>query len=168
MAGEWLERIIGHFETVVKHNEKQETQAREHVFYVSEVPSITVRDYILRIHKFLEPSPSCWLAVGVYVTRMLKRTPDITLNPLTIYHIILGYTSLALKFLHDQTVESDFFCKVGGISSEIVYELELECFRTIDYNASVTMAELHESMQAFGMQDASFLTAANTTYDIVE
>lgn len=168
MAGEWLEQFINHYEDVVKRNEETQTPIQEHVFYVSEVPTITVRDYILRIHKFLEPSPACWMAVGVYITRMLKGNPQVTLNKLTIYHIMLGYTSLALKFLHDQTVESVFFCKVGGISPDIVFELELECFRMVDYNAHVTMAELQGAIQALGLQDTSFLTNATTTYDIVE
>ena len=63
-------------------NDKEGTFTR---FHAVKAPSISIHDYLIRIHKYFACSPECFVLCIVYIDRIIKSQPDFVVSHLNIH-----------------------------------------------------------------------------------
>jgi len=94
-------------------------------FHAKRPPSISVRSYLLRIHKYANCSPACFIVSLIYIDRLCHQA-TITLSSLNIHRIIITAICIAAKFHDDLFFPNCFYSQLGGISLSELNLLEVE------------------------------------------
>lgn len=71
------------------------------VFHGTRAPVLTVQQYIERIFKYSNCSPSCFVVAYVYLERFLSLT-DCLLTSLNVHRLLITSIVLAVKFVDDE------------------------------------------------------------------
>lgn len=72
-------------------------------FHSAAAPSVTVQQYIERIFKYANCSPSCYVVAFLYMDRYLKRV-GVRLTSLNVHRLLITAVMLAAKFMDDMLV----------------------------------------------------------------
>lgn len=99
-------------------------------------PAISVRDYLLRIHKYAACSPECFVLALVYVDR-LHQLQGLVLTELNVHRVLITSVVLAAKFFDDHYFNNAYYAKVGGVPGAEMNELELEFLLLLNFSLHV-------------------------------
>lgn len=110
-------------------------------FHGIHVPSMGIRDYILRVRKYLRCSTECFVLAMIYIDRLIKRHPYVTVDRLSCHRLAICAMTLAAKFQDDEFYTNSFYAKVGGIQLEEINALEVKMLQLLDYRLHVSPAE---------------------------
>nr|XP_010312651.1 cyclin-P3-1 isoform X3 [Solanum lycopersicum] len=94
------------------------------VFHGTRAPVLTVQQYIERIFKYSNCSPSCFVVAYIYLERFLNLT-DCLLTSLNVHRLLITSIMLAVKFVDDDCYNNAYYAKVGGITTRELNKLEL-------------------------------------------
>ncbi|CAK0903743.1 unnamed protein product [Prorocentrum cordatum] len=86
----------------------------------------------------------CAVVSLVYLDRLLKRHPWITVGPLTCHRLVLVSVVLAIKFWDDTYYSNSFYSKVGGVQLKDLNNLEKTYLQLLDYRLCVDPREYEE------------------------
>ncbi|XP_057780672.1 cyclin-U4-1-like [Salvia miltiorrhiza] len=129
----------------VKENEKMlETSEAEDVitvFHGTRAPSLSIQQYIDRIFRYSNCSPSCFVIAHIYVDRFIHRT-NLRLNSLNIHRLLITSVMVAAKFMDDAFFNNAYYARVGGITTRELNKLEMKFLFGVDF-------QLHVSVQTF-------------------
>ncbi|RLN95000.1 hypothetical protein BBJ28_00020271, partial [Nothophytophthora sp. Chile5] len=92
-------------------------------FEAFRAPGISVRDYLLRIHKYASCSPECFVLALVYMDRLHQRQ-GVVLTELNVHRVLITSVVLAAKFFDDHYFNNAYYAKVGGVPCAEMNELE--------------------------------------------
>lgn len=70
-------------------------------FHGSRAPALSIRQYIERIFKYANCSPSCFVVAYIYMERFLYRTNGY-LTSLNVHRLLITSFMLAAKFVEDE------------------------------------------------------------------
>lgn len=118
--------------------------ARKSVFQCAFPPSIRIQDYVARVLRFSQCHEGCAVVSLVYLDRLLKRHPWITVGPLTCHRLVLVSVVLAIKFYDDTYYSNSFYAKVGGVQLKDLNNLERIYLQLIEYRLCVDPREYDE------------------------
>jgi hypothetical protein len=83
----------------------------------SSLPStITLVDFLTRIHKFTQFSKECLLIAIIYLDRYNMSDEDFSLNSTNVHKILLTCLLLATKFQDDRYYDNKTFEFAGGVN----------------------------------------------------
>uniref|UniRef100_M4BY71 Cyclin n=1 Tax=Hyaloperonospora arabidopsidis (strain Emoy2) TaxID=559515 RepID=M4BY71_HYAAE len=105
-------------------------------FEAFRAPGISVRDYLLRIHKYASCSPECFVLALVYVDR-LHQLQGFVLTELNVHRVVITSIVLAAKFFDDHYFNNAYYAKVGGVPCPEMNELEVEYLLLINFSLHV-------------------------------
>lgn len=71
------------------------------VFHGSRAPALSIRQYIERIFKYSNCSPSCFVVAYIYLEKFLHQK-DIHLTSLNVHRLLITSFMLAVKFVEDE------------------------------------------------------------------
>ncbi|KAK4339618.1 hypothetical protein RND71_041080 [Anisodus tanguticus] len=132
-------------ERSVQKNEKALKGSKERgvvtVFHGTIAPVLTVQQYIERIFKYSNCSPSCFVVAYVYLERFLNLT-DFLLTSLNVHRILITSIVLAVKIVDDDCYNNAYYAKVGGITTPELNKLEMKFLAALDF-------QLHVSVESF-------------------
>ncbi|KAL3538089.1 hypothetical protein ACH5RR_001455 [Cinchona calisaya] len=111
------------------------------IFHGSRAPTLSIRQYIERIFKYANCSPSCFVVAYVYMETFLRRTNG-HLTSLNVHRLLITSFMLAVKFLEDECYNNVYYAKVGGITTAEINRLEMKLLVAVDFR-------LHVSIQTF-------------------
>ncbi|KAJ2616711.1 cyclin-like protein interacting with PHO85 [Coemansia sp. RSA 1365] len=114
-------------------------------FHSRVVPSISVRDYLERIAKFVCLENDTLLAVLVYLDRIGRaqiHRPSLSLSPFNIHRLVITAIIIAHKFNSDIFFNNARYAKVGGIPLGEMNQLELEMLFLMKFDLKVDVIEL--------------------------
>lgn len=111
------------------------------VFHAVRVPSVSIHDYLFRIARYFLCSPECFVIALVYIDRVMKKQPDLTVCKLNIHRLIVTSMMLAVKFFDDVYYSNAYYAKVGGVKGNEMNVLELHFLRLIDWQLFVSPEE---------------------------
>ncbi|KAI8093834.1 cyclin-domain-containing protein, partial [Halteromyces radiatus] len=113
------------------------------VFHSRAVPHIQIADYMTRILKFTPYSNEVLLCMLIYFDRIAdSKTNAITLNSLNIHRFIITSIVIATKSTSDIYYRNSRYAKVGGITLQELYHLELEFLKLCDFRVHVPLEQL--------------------------
>ena len=97
------------------------------------IPSISIKDYILRLAKHSKVNESTIIIVLIYIDRICNIN-HLNLTYYNIHKLILASFILAIKYNEENYYSMTFYSKIGGISLSELNNLEFECLILIRYN----------------------------------
>nr|KAJ3413094.1 hypothetical protein HK105_002172 [Polyrhizophydium stewartii] len=95
-------------------------------FHSRSPPSITIRDYIVRIMRYANLEKAALLVLLIFIDRVCARHESFTISSLTAHRFIIAAVAVASKSLSDLYCTNGYYAKVGGISLAEMNILELE------------------------------------------
>ena len=90
--------------------------------------------YVERIAKFSGCSPCCFVAALVYLDRIFRQLPDLCLNSRTLQRLVLVAVMEAAKYLEDEPCGSQRWAKIGELTLQELYMLELDFLGALGFN----------------------------------
>ncbi|GLD93670.1 hypothetical protein PINS_up002275 [Pythium insidiosum] len=105
-------------------------------FEAFRAPGISIRDYLLRIHKYASCSPECFVLALVYIDR-LHQLQNFVLTELNVHRVVITSVVLAAKFFDDHYFNNAYYAKVGGVPCSEMNELEVEYLLLINFSLHV-------------------------------
>jgi len=93
-------------------------------FHSRVAPRMSVSSYLTRIHKYFGCSNECFVLALIYIDRLVKLHPAITVSALSCHRLLLTAVMLAAKFHDDLFYSNAHYAKVGGLSLSEMCALE--------------------------------------------
>jgi len=93
-------------------------------FHSRVAPRMSVSSYLTRIHKYFGCSDECFVLALIYIDRLVKIHPAITVSALSCHRLLLTAVMLAAKFHDDLFYSNAHYAKVGGLSLSEMCALE--------------------------------------------
>ena len=115
-------------------------------FHAVRAPSISLKDYLLRVNRYFHCSPACFVLALVYIDRAIKlHDPSyFQVDPLCVHRLILAAVVVAAKFFDDSYYSNGFYAKVGGIRVAELNALEVAFLDLLDWRLHVSVSEFHQ------------------------
>ncbi|KAE8654801.1 Cyclin-U1-1 [Hibiscus syriacus] len=97
-----------------------------HAFHGVRAPNISIPNYLERIYKYTNCSPSCFVLGYVYIDRLAHKHPDSLLVSLNVHRLLVTSVMVASKVLDDVHYNNALYARVGGVSNAELNRLEIE------------------------------------------
>jgi len=110
-------------------------------FQSVKLPEVGICSYATRLQRFFRCSSECHVLALVYIDRILKRQPEITVTDLTCHRLLATSVVLATKFLDDRYYSNAYYAKVGGLSLKELNALEKRFLQMLDWRLLVRPEE---------------------------
>jgi len=104
-------------------------------------PTISIQDYLTRLHLYFGCSAECFVLALVYVDRIVLTQPTFVVSHLNIHRIVLAATTIAAKFLDDVYYSNSYYGKVGGVRTKELNLLEARLLEMLQWKINVTSQE---------------------------
>ncbi|KAG6429146.1 hypothetical protein SASPL_107186 [Salvia splendens] len=108
------------------------------VFHGTRAPSLSIQQYIDRIFRYSNCSPSCFVIAHIYLDRFIQRT-NLCLNSLNIHRLLITSVMVAAKFIDDAFFNNAYYARVGGVSTRELNKLEMKFLFGVDFQLHVTV-----------------------------
>ena len=105
-------------------------------FMTKNIPSISLKDYMLRLFQYTKMNESTIILILIYIDRICNIN-NTAISYYNIYKLILGSMISAIKYNEDQFFPPEVYAKLGGVSVYELNLLEAEFFKLIDYKLFV-------------------------------
>eukprot|EP00271_Cylindrocystis_brebissonii_P016281 TRINITY_DN3965_c0_g1_i2.p1 TRINITY_DN3965_c0_g1~~TRINITY_DN3965_c0_g1_i2.p1 ORF type:complete len:350 (-),score=37.73 TRINITY_DN3965_c0_g1_i2:655-1704(-) len=119
------------------------------VFHGERAPSISLWDYLARIFKYANCTPTCFMAAYLYLNRLVVRNPDYVITSQNVHRILITAVMVAAKFLDDSYFNNAFYAKVGGVTTLEMNRLELEFLFKISFDLHISTSVFNECFSDF-------------------
>jgi len=106
------------------------------------IPSISIKDYLLRLSKHAKINESTIILILIYIDRICNMNHFI-LTYYNIHKMILAAFILAIKYNEDCYYSMNYYSKIGGITLSELNNLESEYLILIEYNLFI-QAKLYD------------------------
>ncbi|KAG9147524.1 hypothetical protein Leryth_007326 [Lithospermum erythrorhizon] len=108
------------------------------VFHGLSRPNISIQNYLERILKYANCSPSCFIVAYVYLDRFTQRQPALPINSFNVHRLLITSVMIAAKFMDDLYYNNAYYAKVGGISTIEMNFLEVDFLFGLGFHLNVT------------------------------
>ena len=128
-------------------------------FYSKKPPSISLEEYLMRMHRYCPMSTAVYLATSLYIYKLAVTERIIPVTSRNVHRLLLAGLRVAMKALEDFSYPHRRFAKVGGVSEAELGRLEVSfCFVTnfelrvnreglLDHAKAITSQEISSKMQ---------------------
>ncbi len=106
----------------------------------SEIPAISIREYMCRTYKYFHWCPAAFVVCGIYMTRLF-RTGRVNITGWTIHRIFAVCFVLAVKFVSDTDITMVYFGRVLGLLPHELCRLERIAFQEFSHNVFVSVED---------------------------
>lgn len=103
------------------------------IFMLKKIPSISIKDYLLRLTKYSKISESTLIFILIYIDRLCQKY-KLKINYSNVYKLILASMVIAIKYNEDDFYSSEFYAKLGGVSKSEMNTLEYEFINLLNFN----------------------------------
>jgi hypothetical protein len=112
------------------------------VFHGLRAPPITIEAYLVRIAKYAQCSPACFVHSMVHMLKLAQRDASFAPTRLNVHRLVLTGVLISAKFLDDRYFNNAFYAKVGGVSTAELNRLELEMLQLLQFQLAVSPEQL--------------------------
>lgn len=109
-------------------------------FHSRAPPTISVRDYLLRITRYTNVPSPCLLILLLYVDRISEALPNFTISSLTVHRFIIAGVACSSKALSDSFCTNGRYARVGGVGGQEMNLLEREFLEKLDWRLTVSFS----------------------------
>ena len=133
-----ISSIITNLKELIEYNESAGNNKYSHrdPFCITNIPSISLKDYIIRIYKLTKMDISSLIIAIIYIDRFCDRF-KYSLNMYNIFKVFLTTCSLSIKYNEDIFVNTKTYAEISGIPVNVLIELEEKMFIYLGYNCYI-------------------------------
>ena len=102
-------------------------------FMTQNIPSMSIKDYLLRLSQFTKMSESTIIIILIYIDR-ISNLNNFRLTYKNIYKLILSAMIVAIKYNEDLFYSSAIYAKLGGLSVPELNYLEFQFLILIKFS----------------------------------
>ena len=102
-------------------------------FMTQNIPSMSIKDYLLRLSQFTKMSESTIIIILIYIDR-ISNINNFRLTYKNIYKLILSAMIVAIKYNEDLFYSSTIYAKLGGLSVQELNYLEFHFLILIKFS----------------------------------
>ncbi|KAF9668153.1 hypothetical protein SADUNF_Sadunf15G0099300 [Salix dunnii] len=113
------------------------------IFHGLTRPTISIQNYLERIFKYANCSPSCFVVAYVYLDRFAQRQSCLPLDSFNVHRLLITSVLISVKFMDDIYYNNAFYAKVGGISTREMNLLEVDFLFGLGFQLNVTPTTFH-------------------------
>ena len=135
MKSHIISAIAANLKDIIEENKKMYNNStlRDNIFYLEQLPPISLEDYILHLVKYTNMNISSLILSVIYIDQFCEKYRYVlSLN--NIYRLILVFAFLSMKYNEDITVNAKAYAQIAGISVEDLKRLEFKMFEALDFN----------------------------------
>lgn len=110
-------------------------------FFSPQAPSISLKSYLELCLQHFCCSDECYVLALVYINRISKSQPCLTVCSLNVHRLLFFSLLLATKFQDDRGYSNKYYARLGGLPLEEVNMLELKFLKLLDWRAKVEPQE---------------------------
>lgn len=115
-------------------------------FHASTIPTIDLDDYLKRIQKYCPASNECYLAILIYLHRIMRHNfcPEnpIVVDKYSVHRLVIAGLMVSSKYFSDVFYTNSRYAKVGGIYASELNMLEVDLLVALDFNLTIPISEL--------------------------
>lgn len=141
------------FKAVCDENDRsvKEDMLTHDGFVVPTVPDISIEEYVNRLFKYCRCDNSCFVALVIYVDRIMMGSDPILMHSHNYHVLICTAMTLACKFLQDQCYSNAHYARVGGLTLQELNMFEVRMLQKLDFdiNLSVNVYEEYLNQLCF-------------------
>ena len=130
-----LESLIEENKNLQNYREKMKPQ-KKLTFYSREVPFISIKDYLYRIHNFSEAEDNTFILALIYIDKICE-IASIILSEHNIHRILFISILVAIKYNEDVYYDNKYYAKIAGVSSKELRKMESEYLKLIKFELYV-------------------------------
>ncbi|WEW57921.1 cyclin [Emydomyces testavorans] len=126
---------------------RDETLIRK--FFSKQIPAVSLKDYLLRLHQYCPMSAAVYLAASWYITRMALVERAIPVTAHNAHRLVLGGLRVATKVLEDLHHSHQRFSRVGGVTEKELTRLEISFCYLMDFDLKIDGEILAQEITMF-------------------
>ena len=141
-----IEKINSALESLIEENKNLENykenmkQQKKSIFFSTEVPEISVLDYLYRIQNFSDAEDNTFILALIYIDKICE-TASIVLSENNIHRILFMSILTAIKYNEDLYYDNEYYAKIAGISTKELKKMELEYLKLIKFELYVNKSK---------------------------
>ena len=141
-----IEKINSALEYLIEENKNLENykenmkQQKKSIFFSTEVPEISVLDYLYRIQNFSDAEDNTFILALIYIDKICE-TASIILSENNIHRILFMSILTAIKYNEDLYYDNEYYAKIAGISTKELKKMELEYLKLIKFELYVNKSK---------------------------
>lgn len=147
-----LERLVGANRNNEHGSAAAASQEEVTKFHALKPPSISILQYLERIHKYASCSTECFILALIYIDRLIQRN-NFLLTDLNVHRVVITGILLAAKFFDDAYYNNAYYAKVGGVLVSEMNSLEVEFLFRVNFS-------LHVAPQVYSKYHAELISHA--------
>ena len=105
-------------------------------FMTMNIPTMSIKDYLLRLSQFANISESTIILILIYIDRICKIN-NFHLNFRNIYKLIISSMIIAVKYNEDHYYSKEVYAKLGGVTMKELNYLEFQFLILIKFSLFV-------------------------------
>jgi hypothetical protein len=148
-----LNNICNENNSVEINNKNIEINKKIRYFMLKNIPSISIKDFLLRLTKYGKICESTLIMMLIYIDRICHRY-NFKITYHNIYKLMLIAMVIAIKYNEDEIYSSDFYAKIGGISKIELNNLEYEFVCMIDFKLFISEDLFYKYYELLGDNDS--------------
>ena len=102
------------------------------VFYSSDIPTISIKDYLYRIQSLSKVEDNTLILALIYIDKIYEKT-SIILTEFNIHRILFTSILIAIKYNEDIFYENNFYAKIAGVTDKELRKMEITFLRLIKF-----------------------------------
>ena len=130
-----IEIISDLFNNICEENKDKSQNINNKInpFLTINIPSMPIKDYLLRLAKFTRINESTLIITLIYIDRICKIN-NFKLNYKNIYKLIISSMIVAIKYNEDFFYSNEVYAKLGGLTVKELKYLEFQFLILIKFN----------------------------------
>lgn len=116
----------------LKNYNEETIKHKKLVFYSSNIPSISIKDYLYRIQSFSEVEDNTLILALIYIDKICQKE-NIILTEYNIHRILFASILIAIKYNEDIIYENNFYTKIAGITAKELRRMEIQFLKLIKF-----------------------------------
>ena len=112
--------------------EEEISKQKKLVFYSREIPSISIKDYLYRIHLYTEAEFNTLILALIYIDKICEKA-SIILSEFNIHQILFTSIIIAIKYNEDLYYDNKYYAKIAGVTPKELQKMESDFLRMIKF-----------------------------------
>ena len=137
-----IDNISSILESLIEENKNLQnykeliSKQQKLIFYSSDIPSISIQDYLYRIHFYSEVEDNTLILALIYIDKLCDIS-SIILSEYNIYKILFTSIVIAIKYNEDLFYDNKYYARIAGVTLKELKKMESEFLRLIKFELYV-------------------------------
>ena len=137
-----IENISAILESLIEENKNLQnyheliSKQKNLIFNSPDIPSISIQDYLYRVHSFSEVEDNTLILALIYIDKICDIS-SIILSEYNIYKILFTSIVIAIKYNEDLYYDNKYYARIAGVTLKELKKMESEFLELIKFELYV-------------------------------